>query len=129
VAIIDALNRAYDVAEWRPWWKRRLVAIGLTIALALSKGGRAGQRLRRSVPSVPSAILRIVPPPNKTARRRRRRGPAEPRSATARLQAAERLFEDFKALTPFRCHRLVRSFDSFDEYERWRHAQTNPWYR
>jgi membrane protein len=35
VAIIDALNRAYDVAEWRPWWKRRLVAIVLTIALAL----------------------------------------------------------------------------------------------
>jgi membrane protein len=35
VAIIDALNRAYDVAEWRPWWKRRLVAIALTIALAL----------------------------------------------------------------------------------------------
>jgi len=35
VAIIDALNRAYDVAEWRPWWKRRLVAIGLTIGLAL----------------------------------------------------------------------------------------------
>jgi membrane protein len=35
VAIIDALNRAYDVVEWRPWWKRRLVAIALTIALAL----------------------------------------------------------------------------------------------
>jgi membrane protein len=35
VAIIDALNHAYDVTEWRPWWKRRLVAIGLTIALAL----------------------------------------------------------------------------------------------
>lgn len=35
VAIIDALNRAYDVSEWRPWWKRRLVAILLTIALAL----------------------------------------------------------------------------------------------
>ena len=35
VAIVDALNRAYDVTEWRPWWKRRLVAIGLTIALAL----------------------------------------------------------------------------------------------
>jgi membrane protein len=34
VAIIDALNRAFDVTEWRPWWKRRLVAIGLTIALA-----------------------------------------------------------------------------------------------
>lgn len=35
VAIIDALNQAYDVAEWRPWWKRRLVAILLTIALAV----------------------------------------------------------------------------------------------
>lgn len=35
VAIIDALNHAYDVAEWRPWWKRRLVAILLTIALAV----------------------------------------------------------------------------------------------
>ena len=35
VAIIDALNRAYDVIEWRPWWKRRLLALVLTIALAL----------------------------------------------------------------------------------------------
>jgi membrane protein len=34
VAIIDALNHAYDITEWRPWWKRRLVAIALTIALA-----------------------------------------------------------------------------------------------
>ena len=35
VAIIDALNHAYDVSEWRPWWKRRLIAIGLTITLAV----------------------------------------------------------------------------------------------
>ena len=35
VAIIDALNHAYDVTEWRPWWKRRLVAMALTIVLAL----------------------------------------------------------------------------------------------
>jgi membrane protein len=35
VAIIDALNHAYDVTEWRPWWKRRFVAILLTIALAV----------------------------------------------------------------------------------------------
>jgi membrane protein len=35
VAIIDSLNRAYDVREWRPWWKRRVVAILLTVALAL----------------------------------------------------------------------------------------------
>jgi membrane protein len=34
-AIISALNHAYDVAEWRPWWKRRLIAIGLTIAMSL----------------------------------------------------------------------------------------------
>lgn len=34
-AIITALNRAYDIEEWRPWWKRRLVAIVLTIALAV----------------------------------------------------------------------------------------------
>jgi membrane protein len=35
VAIIDALNHAYDVNEWRPWWKRRLVAIVLTVALSV----------------------------------------------------------------------------------------------
>lgn len=34
-AIITALNRAYDIEEWRPWWKRRLIAIALTVALAL----------------------------------------------------------------------------------------------
>jgi membrane protein len=35
VAIIDALNHAYDIAEWRPWWKRRCVAIALTMSLAV----------------------------------------------------------------------------------------------
>jgi membrane protein len=35
VAIIDALNHAYDIEERRPWWKRRIVAIALTVALAL----------------------------------------------------------------------------------------------
>ena len=35
LAIIKALNRTYRVSEWRPWWKRRLVAIGLTLALGL----------------------------------------------------------------------------------------------
>src|SRR5918998_6333312 len=35
VAIIGALNRAYDIDEGRPWWKVRLVAIGLTLALAV----------------------------------------------------------------------------------------------
>jgi membrane protein len=35
VAIIGSLNRAYDIEEGRPWWKVRLTAIGLTLALAL----------------------------------------------------------------------------------------------
>jgi membrane protein len=34
MAIIDALNRIYRVLDWRPWWKRQLTAIGLTIVLA-----------------------------------------------------------------------------------------------
>ena len=34
-AIIDTLNQAYDIQEGRPWWKVRLMAIGLTIALAV----------------------------------------------------------------------------------------------
>jgi membrane protein len=34
-AIIDTLNQAYDIQESRPWWKVRLLALGLTVALAL----------------------------------------------------------------------------------------------
>jgi hypothetical protein len=68
------------------------------------------------------------------ARVRRRPGDkprpsTELRSAGARLEASEALFRDFVALTPYRFMPFVRSFDSFDEYERWRRAQTNPWYR
>ena len=33
VAVINALNDAYDVKETRPWWKARLVAIALMLAL------------------------------------------------------------------------------------------------
>ena len=35
VSIIDAMNRAYDIEDSRPWWKRRIVAIALTIGLAV----------------------------------------------------------------------------------------------
>ena len=35
VSVIDAMNRAYDIEESRPWWKGRLTAIALTIGLAL----------------------------------------------------------------------------------------------
>jgi membrane protein len=35
VAVIGALNRAYDIEEGRPWWKVRLTAVLLTIGLAV----------------------------------------------------------------------------------------------
>ena len=34
-AIIDTLNQAYDIQESRPWWTVKLIALGLTIALAV----------------------------------------------------------------------------------------------
>lgn len=62
-------------------------------------------------------------------RRRQHPRPASPRSAAARLREAERLFADFVELTPYGFKPFVKTFDSFDEYERWKRAQTNPWYR
>jgi membrane protein len=35
VSITEAMNRAYDIDEGRPWWKVRLVAIGVTVGLAV----------------------------------------------------------------------------------------------
>lgn len=35
VAVISAMNRAYDIEESRPWWRVRLTAILLTVALSL----------------------------------------------------------------------------------------------
>ena len=46
-----------------------------------------------------------------------------------RLAEAERLFQDFSELTPYRFTPFVRMFDSFAAYERWKRAQDNPWYR
>ncbi len=34
-AIIDTLNQVYDILEGRPWWKVQLIALGLTVALAV----------------------------------------------------------------------------------------------
>ena len=34
-AIIDTLNSAYDIEEGRPWWKVRLTAIALTLAISM----------------------------------------------------------------------------------------------
>jgi membrane protein len=35
VAIVSALNRAYDIADERPWWRVRLMAVLLTIGLSV----------------------------------------------------------------------------------------------
>jgi membrane protein len=35
VAMISAMNRAYDIEESRPWWKVRLTAVLLTIGIAV----------------------------------------------------------------------------------------------
>jgi membrane protein len=35
MALIDALNHAYDVEDQRPWWKQRLTAVLLTLGLAI----------------------------------------------------------------------------------------------
>ena len=35
VSMCSTLNAAYDITESRPWWKVRLIAIGLTVGLAL----------------------------------------------------------------------------------------------
>jgi len=34
-AITEALDAAYDVKESRPWWRRRLTAVGLTVSLSV----------------------------------------------------------------------------------------------
>ncbi len=53
-ALGQSLNAAYDVRETRPWWKVRLISIGLTVALStliisalliVLYGGRAGHSL------------------------------------------------------------------------------------
>jgi membrane protein len=34
-AIIDTLNQVYDIQEARPWWKVRMIALALTLSLAV----------------------------------------------------------------------------------------------
>ena len=34
-SMMESLNTAYDSTERRPWWKQRLVALGLTVALSV----------------------------------------------------------------------------------------------
>ena len=57
------------------------------------------------------------------------RRPRAVRGAAGRLAEAERLFVDFRELTRHTYRPFARTFTTFAEYERWRRAQTNPWYR
>lgn len=41
-SLMNALNRAYDAVETRSFWKRRLIAIGLTLAVAFLVVGGSG---------------------------------------------------------------------------------------
>ena len=46
-AIIDTLNQAYDIQEGRPWWKVKMIALGLTVALAVFIVSGVRPRARR----------------------------------------------------------------------------------
>ena len=60
VAIINTLNKAYDIEESRPWWKVRLTAIGLTIGLALFI--LVSFVLVVLGPTLAEKVARVVPP-------------------------------------------------------------------
>jgi hypothetical protein len=96
----------------------RLVIDGDRVTCRHSSVGRAASE------SVSVYTARMV-------ERRRRAGArrAALRTPAARLREAERLFADFVELTPRPFTPLVKTFDSFAEYERWKRAQTDPWYR
>ena len=64
-SLIPALDRAYDVVETRPFWKRRLLAIGATVgvsivALAASLIAIAVPALSRFVGGTLGAVLMLV---------------------------------------------------------------------
>ena len=44
-AVIEGLNAAFQVEEARPWWRRRLVALGLTVTVAIMTGCAFGLAL------------------------------------------------------------------------------------
>jgi len=59
----------------------------------------------------------------------RRAGPYHAAGPARWLSESERLYLDFRQLTPYRFKPFARTFETFAEYERWKRAQTNPWYR
>lgn len=45
-----------------------------------------------------------------------------------RLKVLNELYTRFVKLTPWKFEPLVKSFNSFSEYEKWKKRQKNPWY-
>ncbi|HJZ81025.1 MAG TPA: YihY/virulence factor BrkB family protein [Pyrinomonadaceae bacterium] len=65
-ALAQALNSAYDVPETRPWWKVRLISIGLTIFLSILiisalllilYGGHLGHALAATIHAGPAFAM------------------------------------------------------------------------
>ena len=49
--LITALNRAYDVEEARPWWKRRLIAMAMVQAAYSNNSASRSASARKSSPT------------------------------------------------------------------------------
>jgi membrane protein len=45
-SLMKALNVTFDVAEGRPWWKKQLIAMGLTLSLGVAIIGSGSALLR-----------------------------------------------------------------------------------
>jgi len=71
----------------------------------------------------------VAPHTRPKARPKTRPGRRATGSPAQWLAESEQLFRDFRALTPYRYKPFVKMFKSFDAYEQWKRAQTNPWYR
>jgi membrane protein len=61
-SLIDALNQAFDVEERRPWWRRRLLAVLLTVSLVtLVLAGMAGLLIGPDLGARVAAALGVRP--------------------------------------------------------------------
>jgi hypothetical protein len=129
----------------RPRWRRcGLGAVRRQASVEDGLSGCGNRFLGREVPAPQTsrAHARVGPEGGRGApynRRVKGRAPRRAKRPRARLGArkspaaclfeAERLFQDFRELTPYPYEPIARSFKSFAEFERWKRAQKSPWYR
>jgi hypothetical protein len=126
VAIIEGLNTAYDVREVRSWWKRRVVALVLTLGMSLFGIVSLSILLYGTLASVPVAAnggpfaarlcpclpLRPERPPAELALDRTGSGRSLPSLASGLLRAANlpALFRRLPALL-----RIIGGIDRADD--------------